>query len=120
MNYYPQSMIQNLSQPSSIQCYYVNSQTDLDKVSPTVTTLVLGLNQLNNEIYLRQINNLGLVETIVYEKKKDQDILDRLERKLDDVQSKLNKQFIPDVNERNVEEPSVNAAVQPINNGTNS
>jgi len=117
-DYYNQ--IKNIGVPTTVQVYYVNNTQDMDKLNPQANVVYIGINTVNDELYVRKLNNIGLIETKEYGKKENVDILSRIERKLDDVQSELNKFFVSDVNERNVKEQPVNATVQPVDNGTNS
>ena len=57
-NFQSQKM-QNLSSVVSteVQCFYVNSPSDMEKIQPVLNTLYIGVNTDKKEIYLRQMNN---------------------------------------------------------------
>lgn len=62
------SQIQTLSQsvPTQAQCYFVSSEKDLEKIQMNYNVLYVGVNKEKNEVYLRQINNNGLIDSNKY------------------------------------------------------
>ena len=58
------STIQNLAQTvaTQAQVYFVSSPKDMEKVQPTLNVMYVGINRDKNEIYLRQMNNGGLID----------------------------------------------------------
>lgn len=80
--------MQNLSSVVSteVQCFYVNSPSDMEKIQPVLNTLYIGVNTDKKEIYLRQMNNNGLIDFTTYtqqsgeqQKSEFSKILDRLD-----------------------------------------
>lgn len=92
----PQAMpIQHLPQQiePKIVTYTVESAEQLSTINPMPNTIYLGLNHRDGKIFLRRMNNDGLMETKIYvltgeqTKKTDtQEILGRLEN----IEKKLN------------------------------
>lgn len=118
--------IQNLSSynTTEVQCFYVNNPTDMEKIQPVLNVLYIGLNLDKKEIYLRQMNNNGLIDFTTFtqlsgeQQKSDiTKILDRLDvlesnlKGKDDVQYANGTAVNEYVGERNVTESSVNATV---------
>lgn len=118
--------IQNLSSynTTEVQCFYVNNPTDMEKIQPVLNVLYIGLNLDKKEIYLRQMNNNGLIDFTTFtqlsgeQQKSDiTKILDRLDvlesnlKGKDDVQYANGTAVNEYVGERNVTEPPVNATV---------
>ena len=66
--YYPTNRIQNISSynASEVQCYYVSSPKDLDKIQVSYGTLYIGINNDKKEIYIKQMNNNGLIDLNTY------------------------------------------------------
>lgn len=63
-----QTTIQNLAQTSATQAqiYFVSSPKDMEKIQPTLNVVYVGINRDKNEIYLRQMNNAGLIDFSTY------------------------------------------------------
>lgn len=94
---YRSQTIQNISrniQPQSY-CYFVNSPSDLNGINVMPNTFYLGINSDRNEIYMRCMNNDGLIDVKTYslhsEKKEKTDFqaifdrLDSIEKKISDI-----------------------------------
>lgn len=90
------STIQNLAQTSATQAqiYFVSSPKDMEKVQPTINVMYIGINREKNELYLRQINNAGLIDFNTYtlatggqEKNEFTKIMERI----DNLETKLSK-----------------------------
>lgn len=118
--------IQNLSSynTTEVQCFYVNNPTDMEKIQPVLNVLYIGLNLDKKEIYLRQMNNNGLIDFTTFtqlsgeQQKSDiTKILDRLDVLESNLKGKDNVQYADDsavneyVSERNVKQPPVNETV---------
>lgn len=118
--------IQNLSSynTTEVQCFYVNNPTDMEKIQPVLNVLYIGLNLDKKEIYLRQMNNNGLIDFTTFtqlsgeQQKSDiTKILDRLDVLESNLKGNDNVQYANGtavneyVGERNVTESSVNATV---------
>lgn len=118
--------IQNLSSYNSteVQCFYVNNPSDMEKIQPVLNVLYIGLNFDKKEIYLRQMNNNGLIDFTTYtqqsgeqQKSEFTKILDRLDVLETNLKGKDNVQYANDttvdeyVGERNVKQSPVNAPV---------
>ena len=122
------STIQNLAQTSATQAqiYFVSSPKDMEKVQPTINVMYVGINRDKNEIYLRQINNAGLIDFNTYtlatggqEKNEFTKIMERI----DNLETKLSKGVTDannnangassgeNVNAGTTAEPPVNATV---------
>lgn len=110
----PQSAVQPIqslnTQPQS-QCYFVRSANDLNTVNVMPNTYYLGINTDANEIYVRRMNNDGLIDVKTYslhsEKKEKTDFqaifdrLDDIDKKISDISRVREKN-----NERNVKSVS--------------
>ena len=78
--------IQNMNLQPQASCYFVKSANDLNGLNVMPNTFYLGINTDANEIYVRRMNNDGLVDIKTYtlqsEKKEKTDfqaIFDRLD-----------------------------------------
>ena len=62
------STIQNLAQTSATQAqiYFVSTPKDMEKIQPTLNVMYVGINRDKNEVYLRQMNNAGLIDFSTY------------------------------------------------------
>lgn len=60
--------IQNLNQPIQPQasCYFVNSPDELSSVNLMPNNVYLGINQNTKEIYVRKMDNNGLIQLETY------------------------------------------------------
>lgn len=60
--------IQNISSvaPTEVQCFYVSNAKDMEKVQPVLNVVYIGINSDKKEIYLRQMNNNGLIDFDTY------------------------------------------------------
>ena len=92
----PQNQIQTIGQsnPTQVQCYFVSNEKDLEKIQMNYNVVYVGINKEKNEVYLRQINNSGLIDSNKYglisgvqEKNEFSKIMERLER----MENKLTK-----------------------------
>lgn len=86
----------------SVQFGTVNSKDDMDLIQPQLNVIYFGINKGAKEIYTKQLNNNGLIDSHIYtqtsneiSKDSNQSILECLER----IESKLNRE---NQNERNV------------------
>lgn len=89
-----QQPIQNLNVQPQSQCYFVRSQNDLANINVMPNYYYLGINSDANEIYVKRMNNDGLIELKTYslqsekkEKTEFQAIFDRL----DSIEQKLSE-----------------------------
>ena len=120
------STIQNLSQTvaTQSQTYFVNSPKDMEKIQPALNVMYIGINKDKNEIYLRQINNAGLIDFSTYslitgeQEKNDfakiMERIDKLETKIGVVNANNATNGTvngSDANAGAVSQPSVNATV---------
>lgn len=62
------NQIQNLSQtmPTQVQCFFVSQPKDMEKIQPNLNVVYIGINRDKNEVYLRQLNNNGLIDFNTY------------------------------------------------------
>lgn len=62
------STIQNLTQttPTQAQIYFVRSPKDMEGITPNLNVVYIGINRDKDEIYLRQMNNGGLIDFNTY------------------------------------------------------
>lgn len=107
---------------TTVQCFYVNSPQDMDKINPAADTLYIGINLNSKEVYFKQLNSLGLIDFDTYVKSSGEQqkndltkILDKLDEimkgKDNAIQSPTNSGSNEHVPERNVAEPSAHAAI---------
>ena len=84
----PQNQIHTINQtPTQVQCYFVSNESDMEKVQMNYGIVYVGINKDKNEVYLRQINNNGLIDSNKYglisesqEKNEFSKIMERLDR----------------------------------------
>ena len=124
--------IQNLSSivSTDAQVFYANSPQDMERITPQPNVLYLGINTNNKEIYIRQMNGMGLIDLDTYIRKsgeQQKNDLTKILEKLDEImKGKDNVQSSNDTisneyaNKGDVEKSSNNATVQPINGGQNN
>lgn len=120
------STIQNLSQTvaTQSQTYFVNSPKDMEKIQPALNVMYIGINKDKNEIYLRQINNAGLIDFSTYslitgeQEKNDfakiMERIDKLETKIGVLNANNTTNGTvngSDANAGKVSQPSTNATV---------
>lgn len=115
--------IQNLSSVVSTdaQVFYANSPQDMERINPQPNVLYLGINTTNKEIYIRQMNGMGLIDLDTYEKKSGEqqkndltkilDKLDQLMKGKDNVQSANDTISNEYANKGNAEKSPDNATV---------
>ena len=89
-----QQPIQNLSVQPQSQCYFVRSPNELSSINVMPNYYYLGINADANEIYVKRMNNDGLIELKTYsllsekkEKTEFQAVFDRL----DNIEKKLSE-----------------------------
>lgn len=73
------------NQRPNVFCYFVNNLEELSKVNVDINTFYIGISQTNNEVYIRNMNNNGIIENKVYslktgteEQNINQEILNKL------------------------------------------
>lgn len=93
-----QQPIQSLNVQPQSQCYFVRSPNDLSTVNVMPNFYYLGINPDANEIYVKRMNNDGLIEMKTYslqsekkEKTEFQEVFDRL----DGIEKKLSELSAP-------------------------
>ena len=89
----PQNQIHNINQtPTQVQCYFVSNESDMEKVQMNYGVVYVGINKDKNEVYLRQINNNGLIDSnkygLVSESQEKNDFSKIMER-LDQIENKF-------------------------------
>lgn len=124
--------IQNLSSiiSTDAQVFYANSPQDMERITPQPNVLYLGINTTNKEIYIRQMNGMGLIDLDTYIKKsgeQQKNDLTKILEKLDQiVKGKNNVQSANDTvrneyaNKGNVKKSPDNATVQQSNGGSDN
>ena len=103
-NYYGQPMmpqmpqgvpIQSIQQvQKSAQFYTVEDAQELDGIKPTLNVLYVGFNKKGKKIYVKQLNNDGLISLETYElanDKKEKSELEAILEKINSLESKLMK-----------------------------
>lgn len=89
-----QQPIQTINTQPQSQCYFVRSPSDLNNINVMPNTYYLGINTDSNEIYVRRMNNDGLIDVKTYslhsEKKEKTDFQAVFER-LDNIEKKLSE-----------------------------
>ena len=119
--------IQNISSvaPTEVQCFYVTSPKDMEKIQPLLNVVYIGINSDKKEIYIRQMNNNGLIDFDTYilqsgeQQKNDYtkiiERIDQLENTMKGqsnvIQSANDTISNENVSARTVEQASVNATV---------
>lgn len=119
--------IQNISSvaPTEVQCFYVTNPKDMEKIQPMLNVVYIGINSDKKEIYIRQMNNNGLIDFDTYilqsgeQQKNDYtkiiERIDQLENtmkgKAHVIQSTNDTISNENVSAGNVEQSSVNATV---------
>ncbi len=115
--------IQNLSSVISTdaQVFYANSPQDMERINPQPNVLYLGINTTNKEIYIRQVNGMGLIDLDTYVRKSGEqqkndltkilDKLDELMKGKDNVQSSNDTVRNEYVDKGNVKKSPDNATV---------
>ena len=65
---YPGQKIQNLSSviQNEVQVFYVNNPQDMERINPMQNVVYIGINSSTKEIYVRQLNGIGLIDFDVY------------------------------------------------------
>lgn len=127
MNYpYYGQRIQNLATAitTDAQVFYANNAQDMERINPQPNVLYIGLNLSSKEIYIRQMNGMGLIDVDTYVRKSGEQqkndinkILDKLDEILkgkDNVIQPTNDTISNEyANKGNVTESSQNATIQP-------
>lgn len=126
MNYYWQpTRIQNLASVVSTeaQIFYANSPQDMERLNPQPNILYIGVNIPNKEVYLKQMNGMGLIDFDTYVRKsgeQQKNDLTKILEKLDElmkgkenvIQSTNGAIHNEYANKGNVEKSPENATVQ--------
>ena len=124
----PSQRIQNLSSilSTEAQIFYVNNPQDMDRINPTQNVLYIGINSTNKEVYIKQVNSMGLIDLDVYIRKsaeQQKNELTKIVEKLDQlikekenvVQSTNGSVRNEYADKRNVKKSSAPSAVQSDN-----
>lgn len=104
----------------SAQFYMVESAQELDGIRPILNVLYVGFNKNKKEIYLKQLNNDGLVTVETYDlagKKDEKSALDTVLEKINELERKLTNERNdsnagPEVSQRATSEPTRDASSQ--------
>lgn len=117
--------IQNLAtaMTTDAQVFYASNPQDMDRINPQPNVLYIGLNMTSKEIYLRQMNGMGLIDVDTYVRKsgeQQKNDLTKILEKLDElmkgkenaVQSTNDTIHNEYANKGNVEKSPENATVQ--------
>ena len=120
--------IQNLSSviQNEVQVFYVNNPTDMERINPMQNVVYIGINSATKEIYVRQLNGMGLIDFDTYVRQSGEQqkndltkILDKLDElmkgKGNVIQSTNDTVRNEYVDKRNVKKPSDYATVQSAN-----
>jgi len=89
-----QQPIQNLSVQPQSQCYFVKSPNELSSVNVMPNHYYLGINTDSNEIYVKRMNNDGLLEVKTYSLKseeKEKTDFQVISERLDGIEKKLSE-----------------------------
>lgn len=122
--YWQGQKIQNLSSviQNDVQVFYVNNPQDMERINPMPNVVYIGLNTSTKEVYIRQLNGIGLIDFDVYVRQSGEQqkndltkILDKLDEimkgKGNVIQSANGSIGNEYVSEGNVEKPSASAEV---------
>lgn len=103
-NYYGQPMMPQMPQgvpvqsiqqvQKSAQFYTVEDAQELDGIKPTLNVLYVGFNKKGKKIYVKQLNNDGLISLETYElanDKKEKSELEAILEKINSLETKLTK-----------------------------
>ena len=126
MNYpYMGQRIQNLAtaMTTDAQVFYASNPQDMDRINPQPNVLYIGLNMTSKEIYLRQMNAMGLIDVDTYVRKsgeQQKNDLTKILDKLDEIMKGKENVIQPTndtisneyANKGNVEKSPENATVQ--------
>ena len=125
--------IQNLSSviSSDAQVFYANNPQDMERINPQPNVMYVGINLTNKEIYLRQVNGMGLIDLDTYVRKsgeQQKNDLTKILEKLDEImkgkdnaiQSANDTVRNDNVNKGVVKESSNITTVQSDNSRTNN
>ena len=96
--------IQNMSIQPQASCYFVKSSTDLNGINVMPNTFYLGINTDKNEIYVRRMNNDGLVDIKTYSlqsETKEKNDLQAIFDRLDSIEKKLGGKDEPNIQSNN-------------------
>lgn len=105
----PMQTIQTIRTPEpQVQTLFVNGASDLDKLQIIPNTLFIGINKATKEVYIRQMNNDGLIELNTYvlanekqEKSELKMILERIEQMEQNLKGKDNERNVATSNGTN-------------------
>ena len=92
----PQSQIQTINHniPKQAQCYFVSDEKDMEKIQPSYNTVYVGLNKDKNEVYLREMNSNGLIDSKKYglvSGVQEKDDFTKIMERLDSMENKFMK-----------------------------
>jgi len=90
----PHNQIQTINQsiPKQVQCYFVSGEKDLEKIQMNYNVIYVGINKEKNEIYLRQINDNGLIDSNKYgllSGVQEKDDFSKIMERLDSIENKF-------------------------------
>lgn len=89
-----QQPIQNLNVQPQSQCYFVKSPNELNNINVMPNHYYLGINADSNEIYVKRMNNDGLLEIKTYSLKseeKEKTDFQIISERLDGIEKKLSE-----------------------------
>ena len=82
-----------------VQCYSVSAKSEIDGIHPQLNVMYVGFNKVANEIYTKQLNNNGLIDSYTYsltsnEKLEQKDGIQNIAECLERIENKLDKGLI--------------------------
>jgi hypothetical protein len=91
--------IQSAQPPTMVQCYSVGAKSEIDGIHPQLNVMYVGFNKTANEIYTKQLNNNGLIDSYTYsltsnEKLEQKDGIQNIAECLERIENKLDKGLI--------------------------
>lgn len=91
--------LQSAQPPITVQCYSVSAKTEIDTLQPQLNVMYVGFNKTTNEIYTKQLNNNGLIDSYTYsltsnEKLEQKDGMQSIVECLERIETKLDKGII--------------------------
>lgn len=127
----PPQRIQNLASilSTEAQIFYVNSPQDMDRINPSQNVAYIGINSTNKEVYIKQLNSMGLIDLDVYVRKSAEQqkneltkIVEKLDQLIKEKENVIQPANGPVRNEyadkRNVKKSSNSSTVQSADIGT--
>lgn len=106
------------AQPTQSECFFANSEADMDQISPLPNTIYVGFNKTKGEIYVLQMANSGLTERSTYVKqsaKEEKPDVSKILERLSSIEEKMKGLDHGDHTNVGAAVPGGQAAEPPVN-----